>query len=79
MPVICPYAGYATNTRFVNHCLVAFFQRIADPSGINMEPMLYQVTSLPTGQHATYNNAGLQLGILGITGVHITPVPADPV
>ena len=36
-------ADYASNGRFVNHCLVAFFRRIADPSGINLEPMLYQV------------------------------------
>ena len=36
-------AGYATNGHFVNHCLVSFFERICDPCGINLEPMLYQV------------------------------------
>lgn len=35
--------GYATNSRFVNHCLITFLQRIADPDGLNLEPMLYQV------------------------------------
>ena len=38
----CPDAGYATNDPFLNHCLVTFFKRICDPSGINLEPMLYQ-------------------------------------
>ena len=46
--IFCLQAGYATNGRFMNHCLVAFLQRVADPSGINMEPMLYQVRRLPT-------------------------------
>ncbi|EIE20339.1 hypothetical protein COCSUDRAFT_58046 [Coccomyxa subellipsoidea C-169] len=38
--------GYATNSRFVNHCLITFLQRIADPDGLNLEPMLYQVSVL---------------------------------
>lgn len=54
---LCLHAGYATNGRFVNHCLVAFLQRVADPSGINMEPMLYQVKSPPTWHHATRKDA----------------------
>ena len=40
--VLCS-AGYATNSRFVNHCLITFLQRIADPQGLNLEPMLHQV------------------------------------
>ncbi|BDA45591.1 Topoisomerase 1-associated factor 1 at N-terminal half [Coccomyxa sp. Obi] len=38
--------GYATNSRFVNHCIVAFLQRITDANGLNLEPMLYQVSVL---------------------------------
>ena len=36
--------GYATNGPFTNHALVAFLALIADPQGLNLEPMLYQVT-----------------------------------
>ncbi|CAL5223392.1 g5900 [Coccomyxa viridis] len=38
--------GYQTNGQFLNHCLVAFLKRIADPDGINLEPMLWQVSVL---------------------------------
>eukprot|EP00891_Asterochloris_glomerata_P008793 jgi/Astpho2/8793/Aster-05348 len=38
--------GYATNTAFLNHCLAAYFRRIADPKGLNLEPMLYQLSVL---------------------------------
>ncbi len=31
------------NGQFLNHCLVAFLKRIADPDGMNLEPMLWQV------------------------------------
>jgi hypothetical protein len=37
------HAEYASNGRFINHCLVAFLRRIADPDALNLEPMLYQV------------------------------------
>ena len=55
--MFCLRAGYATNGRFMNHCLVAFLQRVADPSGINMEPMLYQVRSPCTWHHAACEDA----------------------
>lgn len=38
--------GYATNSPFTNHALTAFLARIADPQGLNLEPMLYQVSTL---------------------------------
>lgn len=30
----------------MNHCLVAFLRRIADPAGLDLEVMLYQVRTL---------------------------------
>jgi len=38
--------GFASNGVFVNHCLVAFLRRIADPAGLDLEAMLYQVRTL---------------------------------
>ncbi len=40
-------AGYKTNTPFLNHCITAFFRRICNPEGLDLEPMLYQVWRLP--------------------------------
>ena len=40
------HAGFASNGVFVNHCLVAFLRRIADPAGLDLEAMLYQVRIL---------------------------------
>ncbi len=40
-------AGFASNGVFVNHCLVAFLRRIADPAGLDLEAMLYQVRTVP--------------------------------
>ena len=37
---------YATNDHFLNHCIVSFLRRLADPDGLNLEPMLYQVRKL---------------------------------
>jgi hypothetical protein len=37
-----PRAGYASNSDFLNHCIVRFLQRVCDPEGMNLEPMLYQ-------------------------------------
>ncbi len=37
--------GYATNSPFTNHAITAFLARVADPAGLNLEPMLYQVRS----------------------------------
>jgi len=31
---------------FVNHCLAAFLRRIANPAGLDLEAMLYQVRTL---------------------------------
>ena len=39
-------AGYITNGRFLNHCLVAFLKRLADPDGINLEPMIWQASHM---------------------------------
>ena len=39
-------AGYATNSAFLNHCIIAFWKRLAAPGGLNLEPMLYQVLPL---------------------------------
>ena len=39
-------AGFASNGVFVNHCLIAFLRRIADPAGLDLEAMLYQVRTL---------------------------------
>eukprot|EP00884_Botryococcus_braunii_P014003 jgi/Botrbrau1/22603/Bobra.176_1s0033.1 len=38
--------GYATNSDFVNHCILSFLQRLADPTGLNLEVMLYQLRVL---------------------------------
>ena len=35
--------GYRTNAPFTNHSIVSLFRRIADPTQLNLEPMLYQV------------------------------------
>lgn len=34
---------YRANSPFTNHALTSFLARIADPRGLNLEPMLYQV------------------------------------
>lgn len=36
-------AAYNTNSDFLNHCIVSFLKRVSSPSGLNLEPMLYQV------------------------------------
>ncbi|KAL3161372.1 hypothetical protein ABBQ32_010265 [Trebouxia sp. C0010 RCD-2024] len=38
--------GFATNGAFLNHCLVAYLRRISDPAGLDLEPMLYQLSVL---------------------------------
>ncbi|KAL0021485.1 hypothetical protein WJX79_010302 [Trebouxia sp. C0005] len=38
--------GFASNGVFVNHCLAAFLRRIADPAGLDLEAMLYQLSVL---------------------------------
>ncbi|GAB4821374.1 hypothetical protein N2152v2_008420 [Parachlorella kessleri] len=38
--------GYASNGPFTNHALLSFLSRIADPHGLNLEPMLYQLSVL---------------------------------
>ncbi|KAK9842310.1 hypothetical protein WJX81_005935 [Elliptochloris bilobata] len=38
--------GYATNSDFLNHCISSFLKRICDPKGLNLEPMLYQLSVL---------------------------------
>lgn len=43
MPVSTCSAGYATNGKFLNHCIIAFLQRISSKEGLDLEPMLYQV------------------------------------
>jgi hypothetical protein len=35
--------GYRTNAPFTNHSIVSLFKRIANPTQLNLEPMLYQV------------------------------------
>ena len=56
-------AGYATNTPFLNHCLAAYFRRIADPKGLNLEPMLYQV--------GLCRESGLQVALLSLVSATI--------
>lgn len=40
--------GYASNSTFLNHVLVTFFDRIASPTGQNLAPMLYHMRLLRT-------------------------------
>lgn len=44
------FAGFATNSAFLNHGIVSFLKRIASRQGLNLEPMLFQVVinKLPT-------------------------------
>ena len=36
--------GWKTNGAFTNHALVSLLRRIASPSGLNLEPMLWQIS-----------------------------------
>lgn len=57
------HAGFATNGAFLNHCLVAYLRRIADPAGLDLEPMLYQVPLLTayTTSMAVWRAKGIAL------------------
>ena len=56
---IYAFAGYSTNGQFLNHCLVTFLKRIADPEGINLEPMLWQASAaFPACHQANSSDAG---------------------
>lgn len=52
-------AGYAVNSSFLNHCIVAFLKRLSRPDSLNLEPMLYQVgtasaaSTRPPRQHCS--------------------------
>lgn len=41
--------GYVSNAPLTNHALLRFLQRLADPQGLDLEPMLYQVRLKLTG------------------------------
>ena len=39
------FAGFKTNSAFLNHGIVSFLRRVASREGLNLEPMLFQVKS----------------------------------
>ena len=56
-------AGFKTNSRFLNHAILSFLQRIASPDALDLECMLYQVRHLSPlrGPESTHTSSCLRL------------------
>ncbi|KAK9804992.1 hypothetical protein WJX73_009460 [Symbiochloris irregularis] len=48
---------YSSNSDFLNHCLVSFLKRLSSASGLNLEPMLYQLSVLRLWQQVLSDKA----------------------